>query len=265
MRKRICGVILGILLMGGVYAQLHVQKIELKFGPHAGTKIMWAENDNPITPPTWYPLTNKYLVDSLRKVDKFKAGFGGGLHLGFSTFNRFYFSIGADYRETGFRRRVSGYKFRDSVRYLGTIEATFDNSQGNYLTYRFRYHFIQIPVMFHYSLSPIEAQSEEMNTFISFGIAPAWLIRNNYFTRIYGWSINEETTFAGEDVQYINNKFNLNVMLGARFQYRFSDPFVVSAEPMLNFSTMSQIGGGLSMYPLSLGVQAGIQYNISDR
>lgn len=250
-------------ITGLLHAQVSIDYAGIKFGPHVGSKIFLAQNDDPITPPAWYPLRNKYLVDSLRKTDKYKVGFGGGVQLGFTTFSKWYFSVGAEYRENGYRRRVSGYKFRDSVRYLGTIESTFDNSQGNFLTYRFRYHYIQVPVMVHYSLNTRDRQYDDLNSFISFGIAPAWLIRNNYFTRIYGWSINEETTFTGEDVQYINNTFGMNVMLGARFQYKALDPLYFTAEPMLNFSVMSQIGGGLAMYPLSLGVQAGLHYSFN--
>lgn len=234
-------------------------------GPSIGNRYTKARNSNQVTPFPGYKVNYLQMDDSLDKHDSYRAGFDLSLNTFFSTYSRIYFSVGAGYRNTGYRRHFEGLKFRDSIQYMGSIDVFSDNGSKD-ITFNYRYHYIDIPCMLHYSLKKREDQYEEENFFISFGFSPHFLIRDSFRARLFGFSINEQVEFKGKDIYTVNKPFNVDFLLGGRFQGPIDENWKFCFNPLVHVPLMSQTtsGSGIDLRTWTVSLNAGVIYKLNN-
>lgn len=232
-------------------------------GPEYGNRFTKNKNDNQVTPYPGYKVGYQKMNDSLDKLDGFRAGFDFGLNAFFTTYSKVYFSIGIGYRNTGYRRHFESLKYKDSIQYMGKIDVFSDNGPKD-ITFNFRYHYLELPVMVHFSLNSREDQYDETNKFITIGLSPNWLLKNNYNARLFGFSIEEQVNFKGNEIFYTNRVFNCNVLLGGRFQTALNEDFRFNITPVISFPLLSQTVNEDATFvrPYSIMVNAGLSYKI---
>lgn len=250
---------------GGSAQSVSLTGLQITGGPSIGNRYTKARNNNPVVPFPGYKINYRELDDSLDQHDSYRAGFDLSFNMLFSTYSRVYFSIGAGYRNTGYRRHFEGLKFRDSIQYMGSIDVLSDNGSKD-ITFNYRYHYIDIPCLLHYSLKKREDQYEDENYFISFGLAPNFLIRDNFRARLFGFSINEQVEFKGKDIYTVTKPFNLDLLLGGRFQGPIDENWKFCLNPMIHAPMMSQTtsGSGIDLRTWTVSLNAGLIYKLNN-
>ena len=266
MRKQFIFIILVSAGITEVRAQsVSLVGLNLTGGPSIGNRYTLARNSNQVLPDPGYKVNYMQMDDSLDLHDSYRAGFDLTAGLMFSTFSRMYFSVGASYRNTGYRRHFKGLKYHDSIQYMGEIDVNSDNGSKD-ITMNYRYHYIDLPCLFHYSLKKQEDQFEETNYFISFGLAPNFLIRDDFRARLFGFSINEQVEFKGKDLYTVNKPFNLDFLLGGRFQGFIDEDWKFCINPMIHVPLMSQTtsGSGIDLRTWTVSLNAGVIYKFNN-
>jgi hypothetical protein len=245
--------------------QIQSYSYGLQVSVGAGNYIMSAKNNSPVLVP-WQGrnITYPQMVDSFKKIDGTRIGFSiGGNAVFASATKKVMIQVGFDYRNSGFRRHLKNLQQFDSIQYMGEITEHSSNGSKD-ITFRYFYHYIDLPILFHISTQSEEKRYKDFLTFVTFGINPNFLLAEKYHARLFGFSINEAVAFKGKDIQFQNNTFNLNAMLGGRFQYAIDDQLKVSVMPMINFPLMSQTKDtdDLSVRPYTISIMGGINFII---
>ncbi len=247
-------------------AQFQVKSVGLYVGPDLCLPIIKARNDNPTQLPNGYATTNGQLADSLSKTDGLRIGYHGGVNMLLKFSDQFYMEVGIGYRNSGFRRHLYDLQKEDSMMYIGEIEDLSQSVPKN-ITYHFRYSYLEVPVLFHYSLQNVEHRFDDVNYYLTFGISTSWLLQTNYNARLFGFSVNEKNFFKGTDNQYKFATTGMNALLGARVVSVMDEKWKFFFTPLIAYPLLSGTSNtdGINWKTSLVQLNFGFNYMFADK
>jgi len=227
---------------------LQAQSIGVNIGPNYSMRILGQHE------------LSATQLDSFRKLDGSSLNWNFGLDLRLSLNKEWSIVTGVNVVNKGFKRTREGLQFLDSIHIeVGRIEDLSDNGT-KIATYTFRYTYLEIPVYFHYDISPKYKRQIYQHSFL-FGPSFQYLLDESLDIFLSGFSVGGEFNHKVENTGYSPSNFNIGFALGTRSQIRVEQNLFVSFQPTLNFQVLNTGSDDLIKFNLfQAGLAVGINY-----
>lgn len=193
--------------------------------------------------------------DSLNKIDHGINCIAPGLTLIHSVGERLKIQWGLHYTWFGFKRRIYNVQQGDSLHPgLPRISDESTAEKDVFLFYRLRY--IYLPLIADYRIG-VNKNHRWRKTFLSTGFSFGYLLNDNTIARLYGFKMEGQKRFILDNV-YETKRYNLQMHLGARFEYLLKDRLKLQVQPLFNIPLDRSFTGHSRAWIYSGSVNVGL-------
>jgi hypothetical protein len=210
--------------------------LELTVSPNFSSRILSSDNSQ--------------LKDSLDNADKVRKSIGFGIGASFNLNESMALTTGLRYNDYGFTRVWEDLQFHDVVHPdIGRIEDLSQAAQKDaFFFHKFRY--LEIPIRINFQLSK-KRNNQQYRIYAHAGLVNQIFLEEEFKAFFKGFSVGGERTYTGISTGYTMKSFNLTSVFGARFIYRISPDFWVTAQPELSIPFAEHNEGDESTFRLT--------------
>lgn len=209
-----------LIVLSMCFGQVQAQEfLELTASPNFSYRILKADDSG--------------LEDSLNNADQIRKSVGFGLGVSFNLNETMALTTGLRYNDYGFTRVWENLQFHDVVHpEIGRIEDLSQAAQKDaFFFHKFRY--LEIPIRVNFQVSK-KRNNQQYRIYAHAGIVNQIFLEEEFKAFFKGFSVGGERTYTGISTGYSMKSFNVAAVLGARFMYKISPDFWVSAQPEFN-------------------------------
>jgi hypothetical protein len=238
-----------------------VDKIKFGIGGNlVYTNSINSSNSDAIVPGTFKTYA-KY-ADSVAQYEKGRYTAGISAWVAYSVSQKLSIQTGLSYLDVGFTRVQSNIQYTDSLfRPLGRIEElTLTDKTAEY---RYRYHYLHIPIMANYSL--YSNRNGNHSIFLVGGMAMNVLLKHDMKAVLDQFVIDGEFVHRFDSTGYDGRRLGLNMMAGVRYEFKDEDKQRFFIQPNFGFSPISVTNIPIRVIPVFFQLSGGIIFAPSTR
>ncbi len=168
---------------------------------------------------------------------------------------------GLGYSDVGSQNIQSDIKLNDNI-YPGIgsgklLELT--NVSRN-ITYDYRYQYLNVPLLFNYHVG--RSGDYKFNFSLTGGVALNVLLKHQ-MTANLDFDLDGKNKFNFDSTGYNGRALALNIILGARVDYKIDKTLTLMVQPVLGYYPISVSSSAISVYPYYFSVNTGLVYEFA--
>lgn len=254
-----------LLLWALIFTQtLFAQSVEkLKFG--FGGNLVYANSlnssrSNDIVPGTF--ISYKAYADSVAKLEDGRYSAGVSAWVAYSITQKLSIQTGLSYLDVGFTRVQSNIAYSDSLfRPLGRVIELSNTDKS--AEYRYRYHYLQIPVLANYHL--YSNRNGNHAIYLVGGLGLNILLRHDMKAVLNQFVVDGEFVHRFDSTGYDGRRIGLNIMAGVRYEFKDEDKQKFFIQPNFGFSPIGITNTPIRVLPVFIQLTGGIIFAPSTR
>jgi hypothetical protein len=209
--------------------------------------------------------TFRQYADSVRKYEHGRFTSGISVWGTYAIKQKLYIQSGITYINMGFSRTQSNIRFRDrmfpGMGASGRLEELSSSEKS--VEYRYRYHYLQIPILINAGL--YKARDASKALYLTGGISGNILLKHDMKAVLNQFVIEGKDIFNFDSTGYEGRRLGINILAGVRFETRDADKQRFYIQPQIGFSPFSVSRSPISVMPLYIQISTGLIFTTPKR
>ncbi len=208
--------------------------------------------------------TYETYTDSVSELNNIKGNFGITFWAFAFLTKRWTIQAGIGYLDVGFNRTQDNIQFMDTL-YPGIGQGLLAEKSGGSgeksIVFNYKYQYLQLPVLVNYDVYHSKDFFYKLS--IQGGIGLNFLLNHEITARLNQFVVEGNDTYHFDSTGFEAKHITMNIMLGAKGEYRVDKRTIVFVNPVIGFYPISVSSGPILSYPYYFQLNVGLQYAFS--